>query len=273
MTNFIDSSDSKRDESNSRADDVRRDNDTYSVPSVDIYDIDYAILYELKNNFDLTVDQNDVRIPVPVTFANGETWAQIQRNGYIRDKSRKLMTPLITIKRTMIADDDRFPGLDFTHTNPFKEYIHYSVVEKNNKNDWIHKTHNTQESKTFYASRVPRRINVTYDIYIWTETTPQLNDIVQTIMQNSNNPWGDAMKFVANVDDVNFETVNTGTEDRLVKANFTLIVNGILLSEFNVHESNLKKIFSIKRVDFKNELEQYELYPDHMPKVIKWNRY
>jgi hypothetical protein len=54
---------------------------------------------------------------------------------------------------------------------------------------------------------------------------------------------------------VNFETVNTAGEDRLVRATIPLTVMGTLLSDHETKISTLKKMFSVKKVVFENVVD------------------
>lgn len=272
--NFINTLNRQDDGSRNRAYDTRRDDDTFKTPSITIYDIDYAVLYHLKNNLKLTVKESGNEIPIPVLFSNGETWTQIQRNGYLRDKMRKIMTPAIMIKRTGLADDDRFIKLDISDNTPANTVLYFTNIQKENQNDWVHKPNNNldrldRDVTTYYVSVLPEFVRITYDLYIWTEYTEQLNHIVQQLNTQNRMLWGDAMKFVTGVSEFTFETVNQAGEDRIVRAQTTLDVSGILQAEYELNQSTVRKATTIRRVDFTNELEQYELYPDFLPNTIK----
>lgn len=271
--NFVNSQIRTDNGSRNRAYDTRRDNDTFKTPSITIYDIDYAILYHLKNKMSLTVNENGNEIPIPVMFANGETWAQVQRHGYLRDKMRKTMTPVILIKRSSIVDDDRVPKLDISNNGtPANSHIYFTNIQVENQSDWINKTSDLNRDKrthTYYLSTIPEHVRVSYDIMIWTELTTQLNSIVQEIITQNRLPWGDSMQFVTSVNEFSFETINQAGEDRIVRATTTLEAAGILQAEYELNQSTVTKAQTIKRVNFRNEIEQYELYPDFLPRTIQ----
>lgn len=260
------------DGSRNRAYDIRRDTDNYTTPVVNIYDIDYAILYHLKNNLAFTIQENDQQIPVQVMFANGETWSQIQRHGYLRDKSRKIMTPVIAIKRTAIATDDRFLKLDIPGVNDGTANVYLGKRQRNVKNDWINKTYETFPSFESYVVTLPEFVRVSYDLYIWTELTSHMNYIIEELIPEHRMPWGDTMTFEVEVGDMSFDTSNVSGEDRLVSSQMPLEVRGFIMPEYSVRESTVRKAHSIKRVDFINEMSQYELYPDHPPHLPQETR-
>jgi hypothetical protein len=273
--NFVNSKIRQDDGTRNRAYDTRRDNDTFKTPSITIYDIDYAVLYQLKNKMKLTVNENGTEIPVPVMFSNGETWAQVQRHGYLRDKMRKVMTPIIMLRRTSVADDDRVPKLDIRDNTPGNSHIYFTNIQKENAYDWVNKTtdlNRDDRTYTYYASVIPDHVRVGYDLIIWAEHTMQLNYIVQQLNTQNRLPWGDAMQFVTSLTEFSFETMNAAGEDRIVKATTTLEVAGILQAEYELNQSTITKAQTIKRVEFRNEVEQYELYPDYLPISIRFGQ-
>lgn len=250
-------------DSTNRAFDIRRDQDTFTTPVINIYDIDYAILYHLKNNLAFTIEENNQQIPVQVMFANGETWSQIQKHGYLRDKSRKVMTPVIAIRRTSIANDERFVKLDVPGINKTTANMYYGKRQLSNQNDWVHKTN--RRSYEYFITTLPEYIRVSYDLYIWTELTTHLNYIVEELIPEHRMPWGDTMTFVTKISDIQFETINTIEEDRIVNAQMTLDVDGMIMPEYSSKLSTVRKAYTTKKVNFINEIEQYEIYPDHPP--------
>jgi len=259
-------------EPSNRAYDTRRDDDTFKTPSITLYDIDFSILWFLKNVIVPKIEENGKMINVPVYMAAGEKWVQIQRNGYIRDKSRKVMTPIITLRRNSMENDPSVPKLDVPAENRGDTIIVFPDRQFNNTNDWIHKTELTKKSKTYYVSVMPEHVLVSYDIHIWTDLTTQMNSIVEQILPKDRLPWGDIMQFTTRVGNFSFETMNNAGEDRLVRCTIPIEVQGILQNEYEGDVSTIQKAHSIKRVDFINEVEQTEIYPDHKPKIIRFGK-
>lgn len=252
-----------------RAYDTHRDDDTFTTPSITLFDIDYAILWHLQKRIQPEVEENGKIVQVPVTMAAGEKWNQIQRHGYLRDRERKVMTPVITVKRNSMTPDLRVPKLDVAGDNGATQLIMFPDTQMNNKNDWIHKNYNTKESKTYYLSVIPDHVIVSYDIYIWTELQIQMNKIIEQIVPQDRMPWGDVFQFTTKIGDYSFEALNNTGEDRVVRATVPIEVAGILQAEYELRKSTIRKAHSIKRVDFQNEVEQYDIYPDHKPKIIR----
>lgn len=252
--------------------DTRRDNDEFIVPSITLEDIDYAIMYHLQNNMGLTIVENGRIVPVPVTMAYGETWAQIQKNGFMRGQANKIVKPQLVIKRESMMQDDRLMNLKVPNIGAGNSIKMFPKQQKNNQHDWIHKTYNTEESKEFYISVIPDFIKVSYTLYIWTDLMVQMNSIIEEIIQHDKRPWGDSFTFNSQLQDAQFETLNDAQEDRVIRATIPLDVDGRLNSEYKMKQSNVQKAFGIKRVDFLNEIEQVEIYPDFLPKIIRPGR-
>lgn len=255
-------------DTDNRAYATRRDNDTFTTPSINLYDIDYAILYHLKNNANFEVEENGKLITVPVMFAAGEMWTQIQRNGYMRDRSRKIMTPVIAIKRDTIVADDRFTFLKVQDPSSGNRLIIHPDRQNHDPYDWINKTDFTKRNQQYFISVIPEFIRVNYTVYIWTQLTVQMNSIVEKMITLDMDMWGDSFKFVTKVGDMTFETVADSGDDRLIRTECTLTVDGQLVPEYVLRESAIRKAYSLKRVDFVNEVEQPEIYTTP-PKIIR----
>lgn len=257
------------DPTRNRAYDTRRDNDSFKTPSITLYDIDYAILHFLKERMNFQIEENGRMIDVPVIYAGGETWSQIQRHGYLRDKSRKILTPILVLKRSTVIEDDRFAQLDVRGTNGANSVKIVPNRQIHDPYDRYQETDNSKRNAEFFISVMPTMVKITYDLFIWSELQTQLNTIVQKIIPQNRLVWGDTYKFTTKVGDISFETLNDTGNDRIVKASMQLEVDGRLQEEYELYESDIIKAHSIKRFVFQNEVEQTEIYPDHKPKIIR----
>lgn len=257
------------DPTRNRAYDTRRDNDSFKTPSITLYDIDYAILHFLKERMNFQIEENGRMIDVPVIYAGGETWSQIQRHGYLRDKSRKILTPILVLKRSTVIEDDRFAQLDVRGTNGANSVKIVPNRQIHDPYDRYQETDNSKRNAEFFISVIPTMVKITYDLFIWSELQTQLNTIVQKIIPQNRLVWGDTYKFTTKVGDISFETLNDTGNDRIVKASMQLEVDGRLQEEYELYESDIIKAHSIKRFVFQNEVEQTEIYPDHKPKIIR----
>jgi hypothetical protein len=231
-----------------RATQLRRDNDIVTVPKVTLYDIDFAIYFHLTENLKLSVISNGNNIPVPAMFANGEKWSQIRQHGYLRDHSKKVLAPLIIIRRTGVTADERLPIVDLNNFNPQYKVLPYKTT--NMQYDRIAGQYAAKDSYEFYVVDVPDFIRLNYELLIWTDLQEQMNYLTHTIIGVSDHMWGDYHTFRTNVQDITHDNVNVPGEDRLVKTTITLQVDGYLRAEYEYSQAKIQKAYSVKRVRF-----------------------
>ena len=85
-----------------KAKQISRKNDDVKNISVGIYDIDLAFKDFLERDVKPIIKEDGKFIPVPVIYSSPENWVSAQKDGYIRDKLGKIITPLITFKRNSL---------------------------------------------------------------------------------------------------------------------------------------------------------------------------
>ena len=71
--------------------------------TVGIMDMDSSILYYFNEVIKPEVEVNKEKVKVPCLYASPERWVAMQTHGYLRDKKRQIITPLIVYKRTSMA--------------------------------------------------------------------------------------------------------------------------------------------------------------------------
>jgi hypothetical protein len=243
-----------------RAREVRRDDDTFRTPAISIYDVDYAIMYYLKNVIDLQVEQNESMVDVPIVYASAEIWSQIQGRGYLRDKQGKILAPYGVIKRTSMSEDDRFRKLDVNYPVEGSNLL-IRPKERNFENirDQHSKTTNSKFSDEFYISVMPEFYKVEYELVFFSYYIEQMNNIVQNIIPASNFVWGDSYKFRTYVGDITFDNINPSNSERLVKSIIPLTVDARLQSEYELRKSTIRKAYSVKRIVFRTEHSSFDI--------------
>lgn len=255
-----------------RALEMRRDNDVFKTPSINIYDIDYAILYHLQNNFALTLIDNGVTIKVPVMYGNGEKWSQIQEHGFLRDASSKQIVPLIVLHRTSMEHDSRISQLDVQNNFSNANFpMHVKILPQRTTrpgHDHFSKVYNADKPEEYYLMAIPSFVSVVYDVIIWTDYIEQMNHIIMQLEPADGQAWGETWQFPTRISGYTFETVSSDSEDRIVKCNLTLTVEGILLNEFEGKISTIQKAHSLKRVVFENERSEFAGYVDNLPEDL-----
>jgi hypothetical protein len=245
---------------------MRRDNDIVKVPKVTLYDIDYSIYYYLNSVWKPKVIDNDTSISVPVTFASGEKWAQIRANGFMRDYDRKILSPVIAIRRSDVSADERInmlPGQVWggnTTLYPKTKLIPYK--SSGMQYDKVAGQYLTKESFEFYLIDVPEYVRITYELIIWTDLQEQMNTLVQGLIPLSGHMWGDYWKFRTNIQSITHDNVNAPGEDRLIKTSMTLQVDGYLRNEYEYQQSKIQKAYSIKKVKFLEEGTEQILFDE-----------
>lgn len=248
-------------EPRNRAYDRRRDDDSVlRTPKITIYDIDYAILYHLQKLGESSIVDNGSIIDVPVVIANGEKWNQVQKDGYLRDSSKRIQSPIMILNRNSISPDDRISQLDVPKDNDKNKIKLIPKRSFTDPYDRFSKIQNSKKPDEFFLQVLPEFITVSYTLIIWTDYIKQLNKIVEDITPTSGFPWGETWQFVTEVESYDF-SVDVGTDtERVVKCELGLTTRGFLLSDFEMKESTIQKAFSIKRVNFSNERSSFSVF-------------
>jgi len=242
-----------------RAEQVRRDDDIIRTPKRTIYDIDYAIKWYLDNEIQPQITHQKELINVPVIFANGEKWDNVQRLGYIRDEKGMLQSPIIMIKRNSTSERDFLKTLDVNNTPDSNKIIH--KIKYNSRNRYEDELfpmpiNNPQNSEKIYVVDIPKYVLVEYDLMLWCDFTTQINELVDQMLPHNRFAWGNEHnKFNTFMGAINFETINTVGEDRLVRATIPITVHGTLQAEQESRISTIQKMYSIKKVRFDSVID------------------
>jgi len=235
-----------------RALQTRRDDDIIQSPKRTLYDIDYAIKWFIENDIQPQITADQTLLNIPVIYANGEKWDNVQRLGYLRDEKGMLQSPVIMLKRNSVSERDNVKTLDVNH-NPAENVIIYrkGYDERNRYNDPMTSLSSPHDVSKIYVTSIPKYVTIEYDMMIWCDFTMQLNDVIEQILPYGRFSWGnETSKFPTTIGAVNLETVNTVGEDRLVRATIPLTVLATLLPESEARISTIKKMYAIKKVVF-----------------------
>tara|TARA_R110002153_G_scaffold177616_2_gene330811 strand:- start:3121 stop:4005 length:885 start_codon:yes stop_codon:yes gene_type:complete len=249
--------DTERDErGKNRHLEIRRDEDKISDPVISLKDIDEAVFYYLSEGLNLTVENNDETIKVPVIYGSGERWKTVQSDGYYRDKNGRIQTPLIMFKRTSIEKrrdlgnklDGNKPNLYVVEQNRYSQrnaYDNFNILNGDRK-----------PQRELYQTPVPDYIFANYEALIWTDFMSQNNKLVEAIEYVSDAYWGDKNKhlFQTNVDTIqNVNELQVG-DDRLVRASFNFKLAGYLIPDtFKKDTQSQTKQFSPSEIVITSE--------------------
>jgi hypothetical protein len=237
-----------------RSSQIRRDDDVIRSAQRTLYDIDYAIKWYVENEIQPQIRVDQTLMPVPVIFANGEKWDNVQRLGYLRDEKGMLQSPLIILKRNSVQERDSHKKLDVNWPNSDNQIIHRQQYDSRNRYEdelFPIPQQQPQSSQKIFIIDIPRYVTVEYDMMIWCDFTTQMNDVIDQIFPHSRFAWGnEGNKYVTSLGSISIETVNTTGEDRLVRSSIPLTVMGTLLAAQQTRLETVRKMYSIKKVSF-----------------------
>ena len=234
-----------------------RKDDTVQDISIGLQDHDEAIMYYFNNVIKPSVIINDNRTNVPVVYGSPERWKGVQRDGYFRDKEGKLQTPLIMFKRDSV-EKRRDLGNKIDGNNPQLHYTFQEKYTKRNQYDNFSVLQNRIPQREYHAVVVPDFIKLNYTCIIWCDYVAQMNKLIEMINYTSDSYWGDKerFKFNAKIDTYSNTTEIAQGNNRVVKTNFGLILQGYLVPDSINKELSKKpqKYYSKSTVVFNGEL-------------------
>ena len=240
---------------NNRATKISWKGDDVKPFTIGIQDIDEAVLYYIKNVIKPFVIQNGTRIEVPVIYGSPERWKSVQRDGYYKDKNGAIMLPLMIFKRDTI-EKVRSVGnkLDANYPNNFE--VFEKKYTPRNAYSSFDVLNGVKPQKEYYAVIMPDYVTITYSCIISTYYIEQLNKIVEAVNYASDAYWGDPerYKFKARIDTINTPTELVEGNNRSVKANFNIILNGQVVPEvIQKDTSAINKFFNKTKTIFNIE--------------------
>ena len=234
-----------------------RTDDDIKNPSVTLMDIDSAIMFYFENVIKPSVEDNGENIKVPIMYSSPERWKAIQRDGFMRDKKRQVITPVITYRRTSIEKDDMVPQDKLDANDPHLFYTFEKKFSDLNRYDNFSTQIGLLPQREYYNVAFPDYVTLSYDFIIWTTYIEQMNKIVERVVYSDGAYWGDPdkLRFRTHIDSFTDATEVSDVE-RLVRTNFTVTLRGYLLPEGNFeHRATTQKFLSPKKVIFGTETD------------------
>ena len=235
---------------------TRKDDNVQDV-SIGLQDHDEAIMYYFNNVIKPSVIINGNRTNVPIIYGSPERWKGVQKDGYFRDKEGKLQTPIIMFKRDSV-EKRRDLGNKLDANSPQLYYTFQEKYSKRNQYDNFNVLQNIIPQKEFHTVVIPDYVTLQYSCIIWTDYIAQMNKLIEMINYSSDSYWGDkeTFKFNAKIDTYSNTTEVAQGENRVVKTNFGLTIQGYLIPD-SLNKDLAKKpqkFFSKSRVVFNSEL-------------------
>jgi hypothetical protein len=206
--------------------------DTVKPLSIDLEDLDWAIMYYFQNVIKPSVSQNGERIDVPIIYGSPEKWKSFQKDGYYRDLNGKIMAPLIIFKKNNI-EKNRNLANKLDANNPHNIAVTGQSYSKHNAYSKFNILNGIKPEKTYYASVVPDYLTITYDCVIFTYYNDQLNKIIEAVQYASDAYWGDPerFKFRAHIDSFPITTELSDNNERSVRSTFTIKLFGYIVPD------------------------------------------
>jgi len=241
---------------NNRGTKISWKGDTVKPFTIGIKDIDEAVLYYLQNVIKPFVIQNGQRLDVPVIYGSPERWKSVQKDGYYKDKNGATMMPLIIFKRNSV-EKVRNIGNKLDANNPNNYQVFEKKYSSRNAYDNFNVLNNRTPQKEYHAIVIPDYVKITYSCIISTYYVEQLNGIVEAINYASDSYWGDpeSYKFQARIDTINTPTELISDNNRTVKANFNITLNGqIIPNLIQKNNTAINKFFGKTKISISEEI-------------------
>ena len=235
---------------------ARKRGDNVKNVEVTLMDHDAAIMYYFTNVIQPTIMEAGEVVKVPVLYANPERWKTIRKTGYLRDRKRQLITPLIIFRRTTLQKDETLPVDKLDANDPKNFYTFERKYTTSNRYDKFNVQKGLLNSKEYYTVAMPDYVMMTYECIVWTPFIEQMNNIVEKINYSDGAYWGEPGKFKFKVNIDSFDnTTEMADNERIIKTNFTFNFRGYLVPEAFNDYITTTKYFSPKRLSILDESE------------------
>jgi len=235
-----------------RALEISLKNDIDKDFSIGIKDINEAVHYYFTEVLKLSVVQNNTKLSVPIIYGNEESWKGVQVDGYYRDSNSKLMAPLLMFKRTNITQNrglaNKIDGNNVRNIQVFEKGFN-----RRNVYNSFSAINSREPEKEYIVAVSPDYVTVEYSCMIWTHFIEQMDKLIESLNYASRAYWGDPNKFQFYSSIESFQdttTFDTG-EDRLIRSNFTLTLNGYLIPDsMNKNLSVANRVYGASNIIF-----------------------
>ena len=149
--------------------------------SVGLVDMDSAIMYYFNEVIKPQVQVNKEKVSVPCIYASPERWNQITKQGFLRDKKRQIIVPLIVFKRTGMSRNDDLAIDKLDANDPKLFYSFQKKYSQTNRFDKFSVLKNIEPNREYYNVAMPDYMTLTYEFTVWTSFIEQMNSIVEKI--------------------------------------------------------------------------------------------
>lgn len=225
-----------------RASQIRRDDDVIKDLNLGLYQIDETIKYYFDEIVKLQVtDSSGILTKVPTVYSTPENWKSLQKSELRRDSRGRIQLPALSYKRDSI-EKDRNLGNKVDPNQPLYHAVDMGYNKRNRYDNFAAlngQLQNRKASKVLQKIVVPDYVTVTYSCIVFTEFLTQMNSIIEALSYAEGSYWGDRNKFLVRAKIDSFPSVVELAigEDRVVKSEFTITINGHIIPK-NIQQQN-----------------------------------
>ena len=224
--------------------------------SVGIMDMDSAIMYYFNEVIKPEVEVNKEKVPVPCIYASPERWNAISKQGFLRDKKKQIIVPLIAFKRTGMSRNDNMPIDKLDANDPKIFYTFQKRYSQQNRFDKFSVQKNLEPNREYYNVYMPDYMNLTYEFTIWTSYIEQMNKIVEKINYSDGSYWGEPgkMKFKSSIE--SFSDASQIDGEKLIQTTFSVNLYGYILPETFDGKTTTQKYLTPKKLIIRESTEK-----------------
>ena len=224
--------------------------------SVGIMDMDSAIMYYFNEVIKPEVEVNKEKVKVPCIYASPERWNAISKQGFLRDKKKQIIVPLIAFKRTGMSRNDNMPIDKLDANDPKIFYTFQKKYSQQNRFDKFSVQKNLEPNREYYNVSMPDYMNLTYEFTIWTSYIEQMNKIVEKINYSDGAYWGQPgkMKFKSSIE--SFSDASQIDGEKLIQTTFSVNLYGYILPETFDGKTTTQKYLTPKKLIIRESTEK-----------------
>jgi len=216
--------------------------------SVGIMDMDSAIMYYFNEVIKPEVEVNKEKVKVPCIYASPERWTTISKQGFLRDKKRQIITPLIVFKRTGMERNDDIPIDKLDANKPRNFYSFEKKYSHHNRYDKFSVQKGLTPGREYYNVAMPDYVTLSYEFIIWTSYIDQMNRIVEKINYSDGAYWGEPGKMRFRTRLESFSDSSEVDGERLIKTTFSVNLYGYILPETFNSQTTTQKFLTNKKL-------------------------
>ena len=223
--------------------------------SVGIMDMDSAIMYYFNEVIKPEVKINKEKVKVPCIYASPERWNSISKQGYLRDKKKQIIVPLIAFKRTGMSRNENMPIDKLDANDPKHFYTFQKQYTQQNRYDKFGVQNNLVPNNEYFNVSMPDYMNLTYEFTIWTSYIEQMNSIVEKVNYSDGAYWGQPgkMKFRTQIE--SFSDASQVDGERLIRTTFSVNLYGYILPETFDSKTTTQKYLTPKKLIIRESTE------------------